>query len=714
MAHNYESDFEELESPLHSHNAKPSQAPASKKKQSLGHETAPTGSSKLRNSAGPTRNPSMVQVRKTSTLKKGKYPLRSQLSIRSTNKNTNLSPRQSMTSRPRQFNVATLTAAGNFDEIARLVGIIDEQKIQIAKLVEERKTMKIVTQRQDRALQQMSKDQTELPKLVRSLNDELRVIKTERSRDRERAAQVERNAQLQVEENVRLQTLVYNLQATVRNRKLENSEKLKAELDRTRKELASRETTIQELERTIRHKDGAKSGDLREALKRIIHSQNELEVLQAKYESTVQRLQDRERENAALSIYAQAALRQRTKDRKVSGLSLNESVVSSSPTPHLDASGRRPMPTVRQSLNGPPIRSRKTTNSEGSHSQRYRSLSPSHLKDLHNSKLSRKPSLAKTDISVDHGYHDEFEEAPDEEEEDGVGGQMQDEPGVADEGKGHHSKEIPSFQTTTLQKTKELKVGKRISEHSLSLEQTSTPLAGAKLPQDTPPAAAGNTTFFKPNLFAASTETNPQTTSNAQPEPSHANTQLPQSLDSKPSEPAPPDNLKKASNETMVHGDKQKLQQEPANTIKASGDSSIGPTPTAIQPSSETSSLAPPSSTPATDASRRKSFAKPSATKVTAPPSTKKKGADEHSTDTESVKSSTSTPTPGASELSKTKNTTSRSGSKHKLDFLKAQPKAITPYASTGTLSSSRSNLDKSGTKPGADASLPIWMQNSN
>ncbi|TPX61417.1 hypothetical protein SpCBS45565_g07264 [Spizellomyces sp. 'palustris'] len=280
--------------------------------------------------------------------------------------------------RPTGINPASLAAAANFDEIARLVRIIDEQKVQIAKLCEERRTMKIVTQRQDKAIQQMGKEQGELPALVRSLNDELRVLKTERQRDKERLGHIERNAQAQVAENVRLHTLVHTMQAMIKNRKLENSNKLKDEVERLRKDVVTRDHTIAELEKTLKHTQGAKSGDLREANKKIVLLQTELEELREKYQTNVHKLQDRERENAALSIYAQAGARQRRKPSHSDNYETKAQHQWTEEKSHAKsfqrpAAGHKAIPSVRKSLDGR-IGKRQKARAD------TRSLSPSHLK----------------------------------------------------------------------------------------------------------------------------------------------------------------------------------------------------------------------------------------------------------------------------------------------------------------------------------------------
>jgi hypothetical protein len=64
-----------------------------------------------------------------------------------------------------------------FHEITRLTSLNDEQKAQIAKLVQEIKTLKIVNARQEKGLLMMDKEQGDYPKLFKSMTEELRIHK---------------------------------------------------------------------------------------------------------------------------------------------------------------------------------------------------------------------------------------------------------------------------------------------------------------------------------------------------------------------------------------------------------------------------------------------------------------------------------------------------------------------------------------------------------
>ncbi|KAI8585261.1 hypothetical protein BDZ88DRAFT_469216 [Geranomyces variabilis] len=100
-------------------------------------------------------------------------------------------------------NPAQLTNA-NFEEIAKLVAVIDAQKERIRGLTDANKTMKIVKQRQDKALQQMGKQQATFPNLVKQLTDEIRTLKYDRQRTREALTEKFHESLQKHAENVKL------------------------------------------------------------------------------------------------------------------------------------------------------------------------------------------------------------------------------------------------------------------------------------------------------------------------------------------------------------------------------------------------------------------------------------------------------------------------------------------------------------------------------
>ncbi|KAJ3153352.1 hypothetical protein HDU86_005310 [Geranomyces michiganensis] len=101
-------------------------------------------------------------------------------------------------------NPAQMTNNANFEQIAKLVAVIDAQKERIRTLADANKTMKIVKQRQDKALQQMGKQQAAFPNLLKQLTDEIRTLKYDRQRTREALTEKFHESLQKHAENVKL------------------------------------------------------------------------------------------------------------------------------------------------------------------------------------------------------------------------------------------------------------------------------------------------------------------------------------------------------------------------------------------------------------------------------------------------------------------------------------------------------------------------------
>ncbi|RKO93617.1 hypothetical protein BDK51DRAFT_40742 [Blyttiomyces helicus] len=220
---------------------------------------------------------------------------------------------------PRGLN--PVSEASRFEEIAKLVKIIDGQSHQIALMKEEAKSNNMasesdVLRRQERFMQRMEKEQTDLPRLVTSLTDEIRILKSERLKYIEKIALIERNAQMQVEENVRLQAANQSMMAILRAKKLENADQLSEEVERLKATLATRNASIAELERTIKNQAGAKSVRLRDAKATVAQLSKELEQLRIDHDVALHKIQERDKTVDRLSIYAQAGQRTRKSERQ--------------------------------------------------------------------------------------------------------------------------------------------------------------------------------------------------------------------------------------------------------------------------------------------------------------------------------------------------------------------------------------------------------------
>ncbi|KAJ3317829.1 hypothetical protein HDV06_001111 [Boothiomyces sp. JEL0866] len=108
-------------------------------------------------------------------------------------------------------------ASTSFMEITRLISVNDEQKLQIQRLQQEVKTLKIVNARQEKGLQALNKEQGDFPKVFKAMNEELRVTRIDRQKSLEKIMMLEKNSISQAEEYHKLQVKVQHLKARLKH-----------------------------------------------------------------------------------------------------------------------------------------------------------------------------------------------------------------------------------------------------------------------------------------------------------------------------------------------------------------------------------------------------------------------------------------------------------------------------------------------------------------
>ncbi|KAJ3090022.1 hypothetical protein HK102_004894 [Quaeritorhiza haematococci] len=228
----------------------------------------------------------------------------------------------------------------HFEEMAKLVAVVDEQKAQIKKMTEELKTSKIVCQRQEKALQQMQKESDDLPMLIHSLSEEVRILKAERKSYQEKIAIAERNSQSNIEELVRLQETVTKLNGIIKSRtinvggmfgdhhdghaaiggeagdgenapfphglviSIEDYHRTSEELEKVKRELEGKDEEIKDHQRRTKHIENEKNMELRELRGKYNKQSKDMQELQAEHQKLQQKLKDKDRQIAALSIYS--------------------------------------------------------------------------------------------------------------------------------------------------------------------------------------------------------------------------------------------------------------------------------------------------------------------------------------------------------------------------------------------------------------------------
>jgi Ciliary protein causing Leber congenital amaurosis disease len=84
-------------------------------------------------------------------------------------------PKKSL--KPRRKRDFAHLASASFEEINRLTQKVSEQKFEIDSLNKELRTLKMVSSKQERALNQMDKETADFPHMMRVMTEELRVSK---------------------------------------------------------------------------------------------------------------------------------------------------------------------------------------------------------------------------------------------------------------------------------------------------------------------------------------------------------------------------------------------------------------------------------------------------------------------------------------------------------------------------------------------------------
>ncbi|KAI8906828.1 ciliary protein causing Leber congenital amaurosis disease-domain-containing protein [Gorgonomyces haynaldii] len=196
-------------------------------------------------------------------------------------------------------------ATASFDELNRLTSLVDEQKTKIAKLNKEIKTLQNVILRQDKALVNMDKEKGEFPYILKSMNEEVRVLRAEKHKYCEKAAAMERQYHTQGEEMTKLNDRIMQLQAKLKTQEHQDVAKLQKQinvLETTNKMLTSDK---ENLEKQVKQINMEKNREVTFARHQMQKTAKELEQVQQQVLTYQSRLRERERQVNALSIYSQ-------------------------------------------------------------------------------------------------------------------------------------------------------------------------------------------------------------------------------------------------------------------------------------------------------------------------------------------------------------------------------------------------------------------------
>eukprot|EP00842_Homolaphlyctis_polyrhiza_P001321 jgi/Hompol1/218/HPOL_002459-RA len=194
-------------------------------------------------------------------------------------------------------------ASASLGEINRLVQIIDEQKAYISRLIEEQRTLKIINSRQERAIIRSDKEQGDLPIVIRSMNEELRVSRVEKQKHQERIMMLEKTSQSQTDEIYRLNEKITSLNLKLKSSETADVIELRHQIDRQRTTIEESTSIINQMERQIRQLESERDREIAFAKTRSGKLLHELDLAKSEIEILKQQLKIKDRHINAMSIY---------------------------------------------------------------------------------------------------------------------------------------------------------------------------------------------------------------------------------------------------------------------------------------------------------------------------------------------------------------------------------------------------------------------------
>ncbi|KAI8804594.1 ciliary protein causing Leber congenital amaurosis disease-domain-containing protein [Cladochytrium replicatum] len=200
------------------------------------------------------------------------------------------------------FASRSITESGKFQDIVKLTNLVDEQKALNEALVNENKTLKIINQRQERAIKKMDKDVTEIPQIIHTFNEQLRVLKNDKRLGSERIQQLERSSQVLLEENLSLKDKLNRATGILRSKNLDDNDKLQETIQSLTLTIAEKDHTIQELKKSLNYAKGERNVELRDSRNRAAKIAKESEDLRLQNERLSTKLRERDRTIAALTV----------------------------------------------------------------------------------------------------------------------------------------------------------------------------------------------------------------------------------------------------------------------------------------------------------------------------------------------------------------------------------------------------------------------------
>ncbi|TPX35546.1 hypothetical protein SmJEL517_g02069 [Synchytrium microbalum] len=193
--------------------------------------------------------------------------------------------------------------SANLDEIAKLLSELDSARMEISKLKDENRNLKIDNRRQGKAIKQSDAEQNDIPRVIQTLTDEVRRAKLQAKQYHDKLAEIEKTSHHHVEEAIKMQERVHKLTRLLNERGFEDAE----HVSRTMKQLKARvevlEKENEELERYVNHFKTNKSLDQRTVAGHKSKLVAELEDLKLEHAKLITKMAEKDRILASASMY---------------------------------------------------------------------------------------------------------------------------------------------------------------------------------------------------------------------------------------------------------------------------------------------------------------------------------------------------------------------------------------------------------------------------
>ncbi|ORY43354.1 hypothetical protein BCR33DRAFT_717582 [Rhizoclosmatium globosum] len=204
-----------------------------------------------------------------------------------------------------QKRAPSLVHRPDIDQVSKLAAVIDDLKSKLKERDDEVKTLKIVNRRQDLAITRTDKSHQDFPKLLQHANEELRALKFIHATCGARISNAEKSSQEHIEETIKLRAEISKLCHAAKGRTTGIIDTTSNEdMEKLKKELVEKDEAVLELNKKIKHLESTNHMVVREGRLKASKLTKELDECQKRNKELSEKLEEKTRQIAAMSIYS--------------------------------------------------------------------------------------------------------------------------------------------------------------------------------------------------------------------------------------------------------------------------------------------------------------------------------------------------------------------------------------------------------------------------